>query len=135
MSLEFQRIKPKRYYYTIHHPLYCFMLMLICLFVNRFAKKSYKHSQESRYWKQFKNVLMERDEGGLQIGEVNFCKGNDKPYLMAAAVSARVDIYSLTQPTGEDCKTLSNSLKLIVEDDRLKPMSTIFKFKDLVTAI
>ena len=79
MSLEYQKLKPKR-----------------------FAKKSYKHSQESRYWKRFKNVLLEKDES-MQLTDVSFCQG-EKPYLMAAAVSARVDIYSLTQPEGEDCK-------------------------------
>lgn len=60
----------------------------------RFPKKSYKHSQESRYWKKYQNVLMEKDEN-MQINDISFCKG-EKPYLMAAAISARVDIYSLT---------------------------------------
>jgi len=44
---------------------------------------------------------MEKDEN-MQINDISFCKG-EKPYLMAAAISARVDIYSLTQPEGEDC--------------------------------
>eukprot|EP00347_Sterkiella_histriomuscorum_P009274 403341835 len=99
MSTEFQRLKPKR-----------------------FPKKSYKHSQETRYWKKYQNVLMEKDES-LQISDISFCKG-EKPYLMAAAVSARIDIYSLTQPEGDD-----------FNDDKLKPISTMFKFKDAVHSV
>lgn len=63
-------------------------------FLYRFSKKSYKQSQESRYWKRYQNVLMEKDES-MQISDISFCKG-EKPYIMAAAVSAKVDIYSLT---------------------------------------
>jgi hypothetical protein len=33
--------------------------------VLRFPKKSFKHAQESRYRKKFKNVLLEKDEEGL----------------------------------------------------------------------
>jgi|688.fasta_scaffold627529_1 hypothetical protein len=33
--------------------------------VKKFAKKDFKHSAEGKYWKKFKNVLLQRDEGGI----------------------------------------------------------------------
>jgi len=76
MSLSYERLKPKR-----------------------FPKKSYKHSLESRYWKRFETVPLEKPEGGaeetMQRSEIAFCHG-PQANLMATAVSARVDIYRLT---------------------------------------
>lgn len=71
----------------------------------RFPKKSYKHSLESRYWKKFDNVVLEKDgnAGGMGRTDISFCYGaNDKPNLMATAVSARVDIYKLQAPVKSD---------------------------------
>ncbi|TNV80314.1 hypothetical protein FGO68_gene11371 [Halteria grandinella] len=103
MSLEFHKLKPKR-----------------------FAKKSFKHSQESRYWKKFQSVLLEKegDAGGMLRSDLSFCpSATDKPNLFATAVSARVDIYRLTQPEQGD------------EENEVKPVQKIQKFKDIATAV
>ena len=65
----------------------------------KFAKKPYKQSKEGRHWKKYSNVLMERDPSGIQYTDVTFCEGKAKANLMASAISARVDIYSLSQPS------------------------------------
>jgi WD40 repeat protein len=109
MSLEFQKLKPKRYCLNPSN----------CL---RFAKKSFKHSQESRYWKKFQNVLIEKegDAGGLGRSDLSFCQGlSEKANLLATAVSARVDLYRLTQP----------------EEEEIKPVQRLQKFKDIATAV
>lgn len=51
---------------------------------------------ESRYWKKFQNVILEKegDSGGMIRSDISFAR--DKPNLMATAISARVDIYKLT---------------------------------------
>ena len=71
--------------------------------LSRFPKKSYKHSLESRYWKKFENVVLEKDgdAGGMARSDLSFCSG-EKPNMMATAVSARVDIYKLHAPTVAD---------------------------------
>ena len=89
MSLDYQKLKPKRYPYSLINPSY------------RYPKKSFKHSQEARYWKKFQNVLMEKDSEGMLRSDIHFCS-RDKPYLMATAISARVDLYKLTQPATEE---------------------------------
>lgn len=57
---------------------------------------------------------------------------------MATAVSARVDFYSLTLPkdgtTSKNYSLLRTRLMSAVVGD-VKPMSSLFKFKDAVTAI
>jgi hypothetical protein len=95
----------------------------------RFAKKSYKHSLESRYWKKFESVVLEKegDSGGLARSDLSFCGGSDKPNLLATAVSARVDIYKLPQHTGNSDDTDIG--------DGIKPIQRIFKFKDIATAV
>ena len=57
---------------------------------------------------------MEKDESGLQRSDVSFCQGA-KPHLVATAVSARVDLYSLTQPTegSVDCNLITPNLNLV----------------------
>lgn len=50
-------------------------------------------------------MLAEKEEGFV-INDISFSKGHDKPYLLAAAIAARVDIYKLVQPKGEDGKHL-----------------------------
>jgi hypothetical protein len=40
-------------------------------------------------------MLLEKEEGFVR-SDITFCHGQAKPYLLAAAVSARVDIYKLT---------------------------------------
>lgn len=94
--------------------------------MNRFPKKSFKHSQESRYWKKFVNVVLEKEgeSGGMARSDISFCGGSDKPNLMATAVSARVDIYKLAQPTTQD-----------PDEDGIKPVQRIFKFKDVATSV
>jgi hypothetical protein len=79
MSLEYQRLRPKR-----------------------FPKKSYKSSMEARYWKKFQNVPLEntKDSDNMMRSDIAFCHGT-VPNLMATAVSARVDIFKLTQPSTE----------------------------------
>lgn len=105
MSLEYERLRPKR-----------------------FPKKSYKSSMEARYWKKFQNVPLEstKDSDNMMRSDISFCQGS-VANLMATAVSARVDIYKLTQPSTE------------AEDpefaEGLKPIQRIFKFKDLATAV
>ena len=56
---------------------------------------------------------MEKDESGRQRSDVSFCQGA-KPHLVATAVSARVDLYSLTQPTegSVDCNFIAPNLKI-----------------------
>ena len=105
MSLDFQRLRPKR-----------------------FPKKSFKHSQESRYWKKFENVLLEKEDAEATMirSEVCFCPSNtqaaDKSNMLATAVSARVDFYRVYANESEDA-------------DKMKPDQRIYKFKDLVTAL
>lgn len=72
--------------------------------VKKFPKKTYKQSAESRYWKKFTNVLLERDPSQMQIGDLTFCRntGVQESSLLAVAISARVDLYKLTQPEGDD---------------------------------
>ena len=41
--------------------------------VCRFPKKEFKQQKEGRYWKKFKNALLERDQSHLQINDVDFC--------------------------------------------------------------
>ena len=104
MSLEYQRLRPKR-----------------------FPKKSYKSSMEARYWKRFQNVPLEspKDSDSMLRSDISFCQGA-MPNLMATAVSARVDIFKLTQPSTEDDPELSEGIK---------PVQRIFKFKDVATAV
>ena len=64
---------------------------------------------------------MESDSEGQQRSDISFCV-RDKPYLMAAAISARVDLYKLTQPSAD-------------AQEQMKPSGSIFKFKDMVTAV
>ena len=67
------------------------------LLVYRFPKKEFKQQKEGRYWKKFKNALLERDQSHLQINDVAFCDSETKENarLFAVAISARVDIYKL----------------------------------------
>jgi hypothetical protein len=55
---------------------------------------------ESRYWKKFQNVLLEKETetGGMGRSDISFCQ-RDKPNLMVTAVSARIDIYKLSTPS------------------------------------
>lgn len=82
--------------------------------LHRFAKKTFKQSSEGKYWKRFKNVLMKRDDGGISIGDMTFCKHretsslmdrNQASSLLAVAVSVRVDIYKLVQPATDSEET------------------------------
>ena len=65
--------------------------------VFRFPKKEFKQQKEGRYWKKFKNTLLERDQSHLQINDVTFCdsEAQANARLFAVAISARVDIYKL----------------------------------------
>ena len=104
MSLDYQRLRPKR-----------------------FPKKSYKSSMEARYWKRFQNVPLEstKDSDSMLRSDISFCQGA-MPNLMATAVSARVDIFKLSQPSIEDDSEFSEGIK---------PVQRIFKFKDVATAV
>lgn len=70
----------------------------------------------------------ESESSGMARSDISFCGGQDKPNLMATAVSARVDIYKLPQNTGgkDDDGVLG---------DGVKPIQRIFKFKDIATAV
>jgi hypothetical protein len=73
-------------------------------------------------------VLLEKegDAGGMARSDLSFCpSATDKPNLLATAVSARVDIYKLTQPEGGDNE----------DDTEVKPIQRINKFKDIATAV
>ena len=65
----------------------------------------------------------------MQIADVNFCQAesSSNARLFAVAISARVDIYNLSQPieNPEDG----------MEDDELKPRKQLFKFDDTTTSI
>ena len=104
MSLDYQRLRPKR-----------------------FPKKSYKSSMEARYWKRFQNVPLDiaTDSDTMVRSDIAFCHGT-VPNLLATAVSARIDIYKLTQPTASQEEE---------ELEGLKPVQRIFKFKDVATAV
>ena len=87
---------------------------------------------------------MRRDPSGIQYADVSFCPGSQQgaSRLLATAVSARVDIYSLTQPN-EDGKYKAlacNMLTFVMSKDldttfALKPSKQLFKFQDPVTAL
>lgn len=77
---------------------------------------------------------MERDPSGIQYSDVAFCQttsqDGDKSRMLATAISARVDIYSLSQqlpPPNDDDDEL--------EQQSLRPSSQIYKFNDPVTAL
>ena len=57
----------------------------------------------------------------MQIGDLTFSSSN----LLAVAVSARVDLYTLKQPESQDD----------VDFDKLTPSNQIFKFDDVATAV
>lgn len=67
------------------------------------------------------------DAGGMARSDISFCGGADKPNLMASAVSARVDIYKLPTP--------SLNKDDLFDDEGLKPIQRIYKFKDVATAV
>lgn len=49
---------------------------------------------------------MEKKEGFV-YSDLTFCHGDSKPYLLACAVSAKVYIYKLTQPSSAECILIS----------------------------
>ena len=76
---------------------------------------------------------MKRDDGGISIGDLSFCKHQAATSLMdrqqassllACAISMRVDIYKIVQP--EDSEDAP---------DEIKPSSQIFKFKEITTSV
>ena len=74
--------------------------------VKRFAPKSFKHSQDGRYWKKFDQVYAKMEKGFLTAG-VSFCrpqnlfdsetKSVDNAESLATATSVRVDIWKLKE--------------------------------------
>jgi hypothetical protein len=92
----------------------------------RFPKKSHKHALEARYWKKFETIPIDTESSSetsnMLRSDLSFCQ-RDKPNVFASAVAARVEIFRLTTPPSSD------------EIEPLKPVSKIFKFKDVVTAV
>ena len=85
---------------------------------------------------------MERDPSGIQYADVSFCPSasHGQSRLLATAISARVDIYSLTQQTeeGKCKKSCIISLLVIIELEEsfgLRPTSQLFKFNDPTSSV
>ena len=72
--------------------------------VKRFAKKSFKHSQDGRYWKKFDTVYAQMEKG-FMTNEISFCrpqsgqqfKESEKKLsgMVATATAVRVDVWKL----------------------------------------
>ena len=69
-----------------------------------------------------------QNQSKMQIADVNFCQSesSSNARLFAVAISARVDIYNLSQPNDHEGG---------MEDDELKPRQQLFKFDDSTTSI
>lgn len=67
------------------------------------------------------SLLCERDASNMQISDLKFSSLNQ----LAVAVSARIDLYTLKQPTSQDD----------IDFEKLGTSSQIFKFEDVATAI
>ncbi|CAI2366443.1 unnamed protein product [Moneuplotes crassus] len=82
--------------------------------VKKYTKKTYKNPAEARYWKKYKDVVKQKNTHSIM--DVAFC--NDMPDYLCVAVSAKVDIYKITER--------------LFESD-VKAINTLFKFNDVVT--
>lgn len=82
--------------------------------IKKYTKKEYKNAAESRYWKKFKDVVKQKSSHSIMC--TSFCK--DMPDYLCVAVSAKVDIYKITQ-------------KLYESD--IKALNSLYKFNDVVT--
>ena len=94
--------------------------------VKKFAPKQFKHSVDARYWKKFKTVYAQQEDG-FMTQDVSFCTTSNstntqKEGLMASATAARVDIWKMQQNQDEDA-------------DQIEPLHTIRKFDDMVTSL
>ncbi len=60
--------------------------------VKKFAKKSFKHAQDARYWKKFQCVYSKLEQG-FMCNDVSFAAM--VPNLVATAIATRVDLWKL----------------------------------------
>lgn len=82
--------------------------------IKKFQKKAYKNPAESRYWKKFKDVVKQKNNQSIM--DASFC--GDTPDYLCVAVSAKVDIYKITQNLYES---------------EIKAINSLYKFNDIVT--
>ena len=73
--------------------------------VKRFAHKSFKHSQDGRYWKKF-DAVFAKMEKGFMTADASFCVPHNRfdsdgaakaqnAEVLATATSLRVDLWKL----------------------------------------
>ena len=89
--------------------------------IKKYPKKEHRNPAELKYWKKFKTSLIAKDE--LSISDIHFCQ--NKPNLVAVAVSARVDLYRLTR---QEAKEEGH-------DPEMKPITVFRHFKEPVSCV
>jgi WD40 repeat protein len=103
--------------------------------VKRFARREFKHSIDTRYYKKFESVFAQHTDG-FMTNSISFCKSqaltgtNDSSGLMATARGARVMLWKLQQRENKDKDDeFDNS------PDQIEPIANITKFMEEITFV